>query len=552
MSISPHPYVALPPKDINRGNDERAPVPGGPPSEEERGFEALHSIGRGTSILVIGTVLLFLLSFIGRVYTARYLSLAGFGAFNLGLALTGLLSLVALLGLHQATARVLANDPDPAVRRRVIRRVSALTAVAAVVASSIVYFLADPLGDLFGGGSLTQVFQLLSVTVGFSLGCTLLASIFQGFEDAAPNAWFNQVVQPAGFVVFVFLFFHFHWRLNGALWAWSISNAFAFAALLVYTLRRLPKYLPMGGPVASRVPHGMMTLSLSLWGVTTLSYVTAYADTLILGAFRPQAIVGVYSAALTLGRLLLAANGALTYIYLPVTARLQSNRDYESIRSTFVTSTRWILLVTVPLFLLFAALPTDSLTAVYGSAYTTGSLALVIVTTGSLISVAVGPVNACLAGLGMTRWLLLTAILSAGTNTALSFGLIPFYGLNGASIAWTVARVVYPVSGLAGLYVAHKIHPFSRPLLVPLFVTVGVGLPLFWFIGYLGAPVWIVFPLYGVGVLLFLGATFATRSVERGDLVLCRFIEKGLGRRLPILERLLQRFGPVSANPPAP
>ncbi|MCI4338055.1 MAG: oligosaccharide flippase family protein, partial [Thermoplasmata archaeon] len=298
------------------------------------------------------------------------------------------------------------------------------------------------------------------------------------------------------------------------------------------------------------IPRGMMSLSLSLWGVTTLSYVTAYIDTLILGVYRPEATVGVYAAALTLGRLLLAANGALTYIYLPVTARLQSNRDFDSIRSTFVTSTRWILVVTVPLFLLFFALPTQSLIAVYGSAYSSGSLALAIVTAGSLISVAVGPVNACLAGLGMTRWLLLTAVVSAGINTALSFGLIPIFGLNGASVAWTVARVAYPVSGLAGLYVAHRIHPFTRTLLAPLLLTVGIGVPLFYLIGWMGAPNWVVFPLYGVGVLLYLGATFLTRSVERGDLVLCRFIERGVGRPLPFLVRLLERFGPVGRGAP--
>jgi O-antigen/teichoic acid export membrane protein len=523
-------------------------------SEEERGFAALDSIGRGTSILVVGTILLFLLSFIGRVYTARYLSPTGFGAFSIGLALTGLLSLVALLGLHQATARVLANTQDPAVRRKVIRWVTGLTAAAAILGSTLVYFLAHPLATLFGGGTagpLTEVFQLLSVTVGFSLGSTLLASIFQGFEDAAPNAWFNNVVQPAGFVVFVIIFFHFHLHLSGALLAWTISNAVSFTALAIYTVRRLPRHVPFEGPIAHKIPAGMMSLSLALWGVTTLSYVTAYIDTLILGVYRSESVVGVYSGAITLGRLLLAANGALTYIYLPVTARLQSTRDYTSIRSTFVTSTRWILLVTVPLFLLFVALPADSLVAVFGSAYSTGSLALEIITVGSLISVAVGPVNSCLAGLGMTRWLLFTAVLSAGMNTVLSFALIPGSGLTGAAIAWSAARVAYPVSGLAGLYVAYRISPLHRTLLAPLFLTVGVGLPLFYFIGWLGAPVWIVFPLYGVGVLLFLGATFLTKSVERGDLIFCRFLEKAVGRPLPSLQRLLIRFaGPGPQAPP--
>ena len=82
---------------------------------------AIDSLGRGTSIMVVGTILLLFLSLIGRVAVARNLSLVEFGDFNLGLSFAGLLSLVALLGLHQAVARSLAERADPAARRDPIR-----------------------------------------------------------------------------------------------------------------------------------------------------------------------------------------------------------------------------------------------------------------------------------------------------------------------------------------------------------------------------------------------------------------------------------------------
>ena len=61
---------------------------------------------------------------------------------------------------------------------------------------------------------------MFSVTIGLTLLCTFIASIFQGFEDTVPNAWINQAVQPGAFLVFVYIFFYFHLQLTAALLAW--------------------------------------------------------------------------------------------------------------------------------------------------------------------------------------------------------------------------------------------------------------------------------------------------------------------------------------------
>jgi O-antigen/teichoic acid export membrane protein len=505
---------------------------------------AMESLGKGTIVIVLGTLALFLLSFIGRVAVARYLNPAGFGEFNLGLAFAGLLSLVSLLGLHQATARTLAATHDPAVRRRVIRTSGTITGVAAVVASSAIYLLARPIATLFASSQsadLVAVFQLFSVTVGLTLLCTFIASVFQGFEDTIPYAWLNQAVQPGAFVIFVYIFFAFHFQLTGALIAWVISNAVTFATLVVYAWRRLPRYLPEG-PVAQRMPSGLFVLSLSLWGVTTLTFVTGYVDTLILGAFRSADQVGIYSAVMTFARLLLTSSIAVTYIFLPVSARLHREGDYDTIRATYVTTTRWALLFAMPIFFVFAFLPSDSLLAVFGRSYVSGGLALAVVAVAVVVSVGLGPVNVTLAGLGATRPLLIATAASASANIVLSFTLIPTFGLLGAAVAWSVARVIYPAAGALSLHAEHRIRSWDRTLAAPLVASLAIASPIFLGIGLIHHPSWVVYPLWLVGVAIFVVSILLTRSVQEGDLVVCRIAERIVGRPLPRLERFLTRY----------
>lgn len=513
---------------------------------------SLNIVGTGTAVMAASTVLLLVFSFFGRVGLARSYGLTAWGEFSIGLALTGLLSLVALLGLNQAVARSISFEKDPGERRALIRWGLVVTGVASVVVSTMVYFGAPYLADLFHDSALTVVFQLFSSTIGFLMMAQMLASIFQGFEDSVPNAWFNGVAAPALFCLFLVGVLVLHWPFTAALIAYTASQGATVALLAVYTVRKLPTFLPKVDHVPKRPKSQLWTLSVALWGVASLQFVTAYVDTLILGVFRSADAVGLYSTAMILGRLLLVANGALTYIYLPTAARLTSEGDRDTIRRTFVTSTRWTLAITVPMFLVFACMPVWSISTVFGPKFTGAGTALEILVLGSFFSVTLGPVNACMAGMGYARPLLVTTAIAAFSNFALSFGLIPFYGLIGAAVAWTVARCLYPGVGLFYLWRTDRITPYRRILLVPLLGTLAIGVPVFLLVSTLPLSKFVVFPMYFLGVGLFLLVLVATRSLDPGDAVAASVLEKLTGRPMPFLRRLIGRFSATPPPGPAP
>lgn len=503
---------------------------------------AVRIVGRGAGLMAGSTVLLFLFSFASRVAFARFYTPTAWGAFNIGLAFTGFLALTALLGFGQSLARSLAFHSDPEERRAIIRYALFVGLAASAVGSLAVLLGAPALAAVFHAPALAAVFQLMAPCVGFAILASILAGIFQGFEDTVPNALFNQVLAPGLFVLGIGVVLVVGLGYLWAIAAYTLSQGLSLGLLAVYAVRHLGDHLPAPSAPARRPRTDLWGLSVAFWGVSSLSFVTAYADTLLLGYFRPGDAVGFYSAGMTLARLLLVAAGALAYTFLPVASRLTRGGDLATLRSTYVTSTRWSLLLTVPMLLLFAGTPALSLRAVFGPEYLAATPSLLILSVAAFVSVAFGPVNVSLAGAGAARPLLLTAVFSASLNTALSLWLIPTEGLLGAAVAWSVARVCYPGLGLYTLYRRQGVHPFGRTLLVPLGVSLAVGLPVFVALSTIHLPFWSVVPLFLAGAALFAGSLVLTRSVEAGDLVAVGLVERLLRRPLPSLRRWLGRY----------
>ena len=507
--------------------------------------------------MAAATLCLLAFQFIARVLVTRSVSVPEWGEFSLALALTSLLALLAAFGIPTAVARSLAFEPTYAERSRVVRRATLFTVGVSAVSTVLLYLFAPQVASGFHDANLGGILQLFSLTIPFAILSNVLAGFFQGMERAEPNAIFNQMINPGLFLLFAWLFLFYGWHLTGAVLGYLLSYACSFAALAVYSALRLPATLrstssdTFVGDASGRVP--LLELSITLFGISTLSYVTSFGDTLVLGIFRSTPIVGQYSSAMTLARLFLVGSGAITYIYLPVSARLRREGDFATVRQSYVTSARWLVLITLPLFFLFTFDPSNTLAVTFGALYVNAAAALQILAIGSFVAVMVGPAASCLGGLGRSRPMLIFTLSSAVANIALSFTLIPLFGLNGAAYAWSVARVLYPMLCLAFLWSEYGIHPFASHYLKPLGLSFAILLPVFVLTSSLRA--WYLLPiLFVLVIVVYLGSILATRSVDPGDLIIFKGVERKLGVGLPRLERLLiarEAPAPVPAAGPA-
>ena len=500
--------------------------------------EGLSSVTKGTLFLLVSTLLLVALNFVSRVVIVRSISPNDWSTFSFGLTLSGVLVAIGCLGMPSAIARSLPYATSDDERRTIVRGALGIGSVAALGSSVLLFAFAGPIGRSLGSPGITLGLQYFSISVGTLIVATLIASVFQGYEDVTPNALFLQIVNPALFVAFlgVAIVLPPLWlSYQDALLAYALANVVTLALLVLYLVRRLPRHLPPGPRMPTALPR-FLRFAAPLFVVGVMGTITGSADTLILGIFHPLE-VGTYTASLTLARLLPIGIGAAAYIFLPVASRFLRIGESRSVGITYATVTKWMTLVSLPLFLLFFFLPSSSLGFVYGSNYTAILVPLQVAVAGAFITTLLGPASTAQVAFGQTRLLAANAIVAGVADIVVSFALVPTYGYVGAAIAWSVANAAYAALSLVELAFLTGVQPFHRHFVVPVLATgLPVGVVLWYF--HPNLPLWSLPPL-GLGIaLLFVILVIVTRSIDDGDRLLLEAVEQLMGRPLPLLRRL--------------
>ena len=477
------------------------------------------------------------LSFFARVLLVRSISLADWSAFSFGLSLVSVLAAVGTLGLPSAVARSLPYAESDADRRSILRTTVLLGTSSAVVASVLLFLFAGPIGRMVGSSEVTLALQVFPIAVGCSVVETLLASVFQGFEDVLPNALYLQVLNPALFLAFLVALAIAPSGLTfeGALVAYVGANVASLVAITVHSVRRIPRSLRVG-PGATPARRRLLRLAAPLFLVGVMGSILGTGDTIVLGAYH-NAEVGTYTATLTLARLLQVGVGASGYIFLPVAAKFLRRSDTESVRLTYGTVTKWMLLLSLPLALLFLFVPSASLGLVYGSEYSSVVVPLQLTTVAAFATAVLGPAAPAQVAFGDAHLQAFNAVAGAVVDVVVALVLVPPYGYVGAAVAWGSANLTWTILCLLELALIRGVHPFERSFVRPLIATaVPAGALLF--LARSVVRLWMLPPIALAVAGMFLVLVLLTGSVDRGDRLLLEAVEGWLGRPLPWLRRL--------------
>jgi O-antigen/teichoic acid export membrane protein len=501
--------------------------------------EGLSTITKGTLFLLVSTLALVGLTFVSRVLIVRNISPTDWSAYSWGLSLGAVLAALGSLGLPNAIARSLPYSRTDAERRSILRTTLWLGGLSSAAVTVVLFLFAVPIGDSLGSVEIGVGLQYFSIAVGTSIFGGLIASVFQGYEDVTPNALFIQILNPALFVVFLVVASVLPssgLTYRAALLSYALANAVMLGMLVLYTLRYLPRRLPPG-PLAPEAVSPYLRFAAPLLVVTLMFSIVGSGDTLILGIYHPSD-VGSYTVSLTLARLLQIGVTAAAYIFLPVASKFLRQNELGPIATTYTTVTKWLILVSLPLFLLFFFLPSSSLNFVYGPAYSTTVLPLQIVVVGAFATTILGPAPTGQVAFGHANALAVNAVVAGLVDVVVAFALVPTYTYVGAAIAWSAANATYTALSAAQLAASSRVHPFHRHFVVPVVATaVPVGL-LLWAL-HPTIPFGWKLPVLGLGIAgLFVVLVVVTRSIDEGDRLLLEAVERLLGRPLPFVRRL--------------
>jgi O-antigen/teichoic acid export membrane protein len=496
----------------------------------------LSGVASGAVFVFLGVGLSSGSKIIERIIVGRMLGPDAYGRVAMALSVLMIGAYVGLMGFQEGVARFIPRyDSD-----RDVRGVWATGFLATVTASigvtGVLVLTSGHLAELVYGSSEERLILAIMVVAlpGFVI-MRLGVGALRGLSDARARMLSFDIFFP---IIRLSI-------LTGLLVVGvevlSLPIAYAVSCFLgaVVVHAFLHRRIGLFGAKRFRFKE-MAVYSAPLVMATVASRLLTRADTLMVGYLESAAAVGLYEAAYPLANGLVLILTAFGFLYLPLISQLDADDDDAGVEQAYQITTKWVFILTLPLFVTLVLLPELVINIVFSREYTDAAPILVVLSIGFFINSAFGRSRETLSALGDTRITMVVNLASFVVNIVLNLLLIPVYGVVGAALASVLSFL-----GLNGTIVLvlkwkYSITPFSKETIKTITLLPLSALPVSMGVRYsLGRNVVSLAAVPVTAVSVAFVVLLVSGALESEDLIALGIVEEKIGRQIPFIRQFI-------------
>ncbi|NJE06960.1 flippase [Thermococcus sp. M39] len=503
--------------------------------------QALQKIARGTGIVFAGIIISMLFGFLSRTIIARYFSAGEYGVFNLALTVLSIALVVVTLGFSNSLPREIAfyKEREPSRVRDLISTALIIVAVNSIIWTIVLILEAENISQVFNEERLVYALKIVAFALPFSALTGMIISISQGFGRVREKVYFQNILYPILWLILVLSLAIFNLPFASIFYVYLLAQSLKFFALFFEVYRI--KLFELKFSFDLKLGKELIIFSLPLMFVGILNFLMTWTDTLMLGYYKSSKVVGLYNAASPLARLIPIFLNSAAFLYPPIVSRLYAQGKINEMKRTYQILTKWIFLLTLPIFSVMFLFPEATILFIFGEKYVSAAPALQILALGFMFHTFLGLNGLTLVVIGQPKLNMIGDTFAVISNVVLNVLLIPRYGIVGAAIATAVSYFVANVFRSFWLYQKTKIHPFSWNYVKPLVISF-VLLGLIQSLHLRVSSIWYAIPILVVFLAVYFFLVLLSRSVDKEDVELFLAIERKLGIDLGIIKKILKRF----------
>jgi O-antigen/teichoic acid export membrane protein len=288
----------------------------------------------------------------------------------------------------------------------------------------------------------TRFLILMGVWVGLSLPCSTTSAVLRGLQRFDAINLIDIIIGtilPAVAIVVVLL-------MGGGLVSLVLVNIVTVLVVQIpsiFLINRFAPELRFGWHGIDRQSiRTVLTFGSWIFIGQTATRLNTKTDTIVIGAVLSLGAVTPYSLALRLtevGRVLVTQ---FLQVLLPVASELHAERDWKRLKALYITSTRLVLAISIPIGGAFVALAGQFLALWVGPAYESYSYLVTILMLAVVISLSQWPAASVFQGMNRYGLLALIALTSGLVNLGLSIILGMRYGLIGVALGTLIPTAI--------------------------------------------------------------------------------------------------------------
>jgi O-antigen/teichoic acid export membrane protein len=457
------------------------------------------SLGRVTTLLLLGRGGGYVLSLLNAVILARTLGVDRLGTYAYAMGLAGVFGLLPNLGISTMITRAIARNPEAgtgvlatALRAQGLLAGGILIVIPAFAAGLPeqpvpLWYVALAAGQLAIG---TLSWPYLAVLAGRArYDRVAVAELVAGLAGTATLV--GAAALQGG--------------VAGFLWGHVLAAGFAVMGARWIAMPLLPtgseKKIPLRALFREAAPFGATAAVQSVY--TRL-------DIVMLGQMAPAAALGLYSAAYKPINLAVYFGSTVAGTLFP----LMAQGTQPEVPVAFVRAMRGLGAAAPALALTMSGLAAPMLRLLFGTEYLAAAPILTVLAWSAAANWLYAPLGVALQARGQERWWLASLIVALVLNAAGNLWAIPRWGALGAAAATLVSEAVLLGTGIGLLWERLALLPQGRPILTGLVASLAGTLSLL-ALGGSGAAAATATALVVYGALLFFFG-----SITREDVLL--------------------------------
>ena len=384
------------------------------------------------------------LGFLINVILARLLGVNGFGTYAYSLAWAGLLGVPAVMGLDVFLIRKISIYHTQ--REWSLLRGALIWANKISWVSSFSLVGLAILGILISRNQMEpavfETFCIAMFLIPLTTSARIRQAILQGLNKIILGQMPEQIIFPILFIA-----------LSSSIWLFSAESfspqtvmclrLSAMGITLVFGVFLLRKVLAEN--VKSATPQFKTTewfkIAITMFWMSGANVINSYCDSIMLGAFRGSAEVGLYtvatSGAFLVSLILVGVNTSLS----PIVAALYSKNNMKKLQEVVEKSARWVFVsgwIVGILLMIFGYW----FLLIFGIEFIQAKSALNILVIGNIFMSCMGTVAIVLVMTGKERIAMKCFGAGAALNIVLNALFIPQWGIEGAALATATSITV--------------------------------------------------------------------------------------------------------------
>ena len=391
------------------------------------------SVKKNTIFSIIKTASGIIYPLITFPYISRVLMAENVGKVNFGNSIVSYFSLIASLGVSTYAIRECskARDNQEELDRTAsqIFSINIVSTLISYLALVITLIVARPLDNY------RELICIQSATILFTtLGADWINSAMEDFKYVAVRTIGMQLVSLALMLVFV--------RKPEDYTKYAVISVFALSGANVINIFYRRKFCKTRFTIHMDIRKHLPPILL-MFSMILSQTIYTNSDTTILGLFRGDYEVGLYSTAVKIYHLVNTMIASVAWVVMPQLSSGFAKKDYQEVNRLLKYSLNFIIVLGLPCIVGVNSIALPIIDLLAGEGYYGSVIALHILTITLAFSLLGGWIgNMTMLPAGREKICLLSCGVSALVNIILNMILIPLFGLNSAATTTAIAECV--------------------------------------------------------------------------------------------------------------